>query len=60
MHLKNIPYHSNNDAAAVNAIVNIVMELEWESRVPRIHLPYHDVCKFRNDGLGAGKIPKML
>jgi hypothetical protein len=36
------------------------MELEGESRLSRIHLPYRDVCKFCNDGLEAGKIPKIL
>jgi hypothetical protein len=36
------------------------MESEGESRSSRIHLPYQDVCKFRNDGLEAGKFPKML
>jgi hypothetical protein len=39
---------------------NIAMESEGESRPSRIHLPYQDVCKFYNDGLEAGKIPKML
>jgi hypothetical protein len=36
------------------------MESEGESRPSRIRLPYRDVCKFHNDGLEAGKFPKML
>jgi hypothetical protein len=36
------------------------MESEGESRSSRIRLPYRDVHKFRNDGLEAGKISKML
>jgi hypothetical protein len=59
-HLEIIPHHSNDDAAAAHAIVNIVVESQGESRLSRIHLPYRDVCKFCNDGLEAGKIPKML
>jgi hypothetical protein len=55
-----VPHHSNGDTAAVNATLNIIMESEGESRPSRIHLPYQDVCKFRNDGLEVGKIPKML
>jgi hypothetical protein len=59
-HLEIIPHQSNDDIAAAHAIVNIAMESEGESRPSRIHLPYQDVHKFRNDGLEAGKIPKML
>jgi hypothetical protein len=59
-HYKIIPHHSNGDAAAAHVIVNTTMESEGESRPARIHLPYRDVHKFRNDGLEAGKIPKML
>jgi hypothetical protein len=36
------------------------MESEGESRPSRIRLPYRDVRKFQNDGMEAGKIPKML
>jgi hypothetical protein len=54
-----IPHYSNGDVV-VNAIVNIAMESEGESRMSRIHLPYWDVRKFHNDGLEAGKITKML
>jgi hypothetical protein len=54
-----IPHHSNGDVV-VNVIVNIAMESKGESRMSRIHLPYWDVHKFHNDGLEAGKIPKML
>jgi hypothetical protein len=36
------------------------MESEGESRPSRICLPYRDVRKFQNDGLKAGKIPKMF
>jgi hypothetical protein len=36
------------------------MDSEGGSRLARIFLPYRDVCKFCNDGLEAGKIPKML
>jgi hypothetical protein len=36
------------------------MESEGESRPSRICLPYRDVRKFQNDGLEAGKIPKMF
>jgi hypothetical protein len=59
-HHEIISHHSSGDTAAGNAIVNIAMELEGESRPSRIHLPYRDIHKFRNDGLEAGKIPKML
>jgi hypothetical protein len=59
-HLKIIPHHSSGDAAIAHAIANIAMGLEGESRPSRIHLPYQDVCKFRNDGLEGGKFPKML
>jgi hypothetical protein len=59
-HLEMIPHHSNDDAAATHVIANIAMESEGESRPSRIHLPYRDVHKFRNDGLEGGKIPKML
>jgi hypothetical protein len=59
-HLEIIPHHSNDDAAVAHAIVNITVESEGESRPSRNHLPYRDVHKFRNDGLEAGKIPKML
>jgi hypothetical protein len=59
-HLEVIPHHSNNNVAAVHAIANIAVESEGESRPSRIYLPYRDVHKFRNNGLEAGKIPKML
>jgi hypothetical protein len=59
-HQEIIPHHFIGDAAAANAIVNIAMESEEESRPSRIHLPYQDVNKFRNDGLEAGKITKMI
>jgi hypothetical protein len=59
-HLEIIPHHSSDDAAAAHAIANIAMESEGESRPSRIHLPYQDVHKFCNDGLEAGKFPKML
>jgi hypothetical protein len=59
-HLKIIPHHSSSDAATAHAIVNIATESEGESRPSRIRLPYRDVCKFCNDGLEAGKLPKML
>jgi hypothetical protein len=59
-HLEIIPHHSNDDAATTHAITNIAMESEEESRTSRIRLPYLDVHKFRNDGLEAGKFPKML
>jgi hypothetical protein len=59
-HLKIIPHHSNDGAAATHVIANITMESEGESRPSRIRLPYRDVHKFRNDGLEAGKFPKML
>jgi hypothetical protein len=59
-HLENIPHHSNDDAAIAHEIANITIESEGESRLSRIRLPYRDVCKFRNDGLEARKIPKML
>jgi hypothetical protein len=58
-HLEIIP-HANDDVAAVHTMENIAMESEGESRPSRIHLPYRDVRKFHNDGLEAGKIPKML
>ena len=50
----------NNDVAAVHAMENIAMESEGESRPSRIRIPYRDIRKFHNDGLEAGKIPKML
>jgi hypothetical protein len=59
-HLEIIPDHSSGDAATAHAIANIAMESEGESRPSRIHLPYQNVCKFRNDGLKAGKFPKIL
>jgi hypothetical protein len=59
-HLEIIPHHSSGDAVVVHAIANIATELEGESRSSRICLPYRDVHKFRNNGLEAGKIPKML
>jgi hypothetical protein len=59
-HHEIIPHHSNGAVAVANAIVNIAMESEGESRPSRIRLPYRDVCKFCNDGLEARKIPKML
>jgi hypothetical protein len=59
-HLEIIPHHSNDDVAAVHAMENIAMESEGESRPSRIHLSYQDVCKFHNDRLEAGKIPKIL
>jgi hypothetical protein len=59
-HLEIIPHHSSGDAAAAHAIANIAMESEGESKPSRIHLPYHDVRKFWNDGMEAGKTPKML
>jgi hypothetical protein len=59
-HLEIIPHHSNDDVAVVHAMENIAMESEGESRPSRIRLPYWDVHKFHNDGLDAGKIPKML
>jgi hypothetical protein len=59
-HHEIIPHHSNGAVAVANAIVNIAMESEGESRPSRIRLPYRDVCKFRNDGLEARKIPKIL
>jgi hypothetical protein len=52
--------HANDDVAAVHAMENIAMESEGESRPSRIHIPYWDIRKFHNDGLEAGKIPKML
>jgi hypothetical protein len=58
-HLKIIPHHSNGDAASAHAIANVAMESEGESRTSRIRLPYQDVNKFYNDGLEAGRIPKM-
>jgi hypothetical protein len=59
-HLEIIPHHSIDDTAAAHVIANIAMESKGESRISRIHLPYRDVRKFRNDGLEAGKFPKML
>jgi hypothetical protein len=59
-HLDIILHHSNGGAAVAHAIANIAMESEGESRPSRIHLPYRDVRKFRNDGLEAGKFSKML
>jgi hypothetical protein len=58
-HLEIIP-HANDDVVVVHAMENITMESEGESRPSRIRLPYRDVHKFHNDGLEAGKIPKML
>jgi hypothetical protein len=58
-HLEIIHHHFNDDAAAVHAITNIVVESEGEYKPSRIRLPYRDVHKFCNDGLEAGKIPKM-
>jgi hypothetical protein len=55
-----VPHHSNGDAVAVHAIVNVAMESEGESRPSRICLLYWDVHKFLYDGLKTGKIPKML
>jgi hypothetical protein len=59
-HLEIILHHSNDDAVAAHAIANIAVESEGESRPSRIRLPYRDVYKFRNDGLKAKKLPKML
>jgi hypothetical protein len=59
-HLEIIHHHSNDDAVVVHLIANIIVELEGESRLPIIHLPYRDVHKFCIDGLEARKIPKML
>jgi hypothetical protein len=59
-HFEIIPHHSNDDIAAAHVIANIVVKSEGESRTSRIHLPYWDVRKFRNDGLEAGKFPKVL
>jgi hypothetical protein len=59
-HVDIILHHSNGDAAAAHAIANITMESKGESRPSRIHLPYWDVHKFRNDVLEARKFPKML
>jgi hypothetical protein len=59
-HLEIIPHHSNDDAAVAHAIANIAMESEGELRSLRIRLPYWDVRKFHNNGLEAGKFPKML
>ncbi len=50
----------NNDVAAVHAMEKIAMESEGESRPSRIRIPYRDIRKFHNDGLEAGKFPKML
>jgi hypothetical protein len=60
VHLDIIPHHSNDDATTTHAIANIAMESEEESRPSRIRLPYQNVHKFCNDGLEAGKFPKML
>jgi hypothetical protein len=59
-HQEIISHHSCGNIAAANMIVHITMESEGESRPSRIYLPYWDVHKFRNDGLEAGKVPKML
>jgi hypothetical protein len=59
-HLKIILHYFNDDAAAAHAIANINVESEGESRPSRIHLPYRDVHKYCNNGLEAGKLPKML
>jgi hypothetical protein len=59
-HHEIVPHHSNGDAVAANAILNIAMESEGESRRSRICLPYRDVRMFQNDGLEGTKIPKML
>jgi hypothetical protein len=59
-HHEIVSHHSSGDPVATHVIANIVMESEGESRTSRIHLPYRDVRKFRNDGMEAGKIPKML
>jgi hypothetical protein len=59
-HREVIPHHSNGDTAAVHGISNIAMESEEESMPSKICLSYWDVHKFQNDGLEAGKIPKML
>jgi hypothetical protein len=59
-HLEIIPHHSNDNTTAAHVMENIVIESEGESRPSRIHLPYRDVRKFCNDGLEAGKFPKML
>jgi ABC-type protease/lipase transport system fused ATPase/permease subunit len=59
-HLEIIPHHSNGDTTVAHAIANITMESKGESRLSRIRLPYWDVHKFGNDGLEAGKFPKMF
>jgi hypothetical protein len=59
-HLQNIFQHTSGDTDVAHAIVNIAMESEGESRPSRIRLPYRDVRKFRNDGIEARKIPKIL
>jgi hypothetical protein len=59
-HQEIISHHSSSNTAAANAIVHIAMESEGESRPIRIRFPYRSVRKFRNDGLEAGKIPKMI
>jgi hypothetical protein len=59
-HLEIIHHHSNDDVATVHAMENIAIESEGESRSSRIRRPYRGVRKFHNDGLEAGKIPKML
>jgi hypothetical protein len=59
-HREIVSHHSSGDPAAAHVIANIAMESEGESRPSRIRLPYRDVRKFQNDGMEAGKIPKML
>jgi hypothetical protein len=59
-HFEIIHHHSNDDIVAAHVIANIAVESEGESRPSRIHLPYRDVHKFRNDGLEARKFPKVL
>jgi hypothetical protein len=54
-HFEIVPHHSSGDAATADAIANIAIESEGESRPSRIRLPYQDVHKFRNDGLEGGK-----
>jgi hypothetical protein len=59
-HQETISNHSSGNTVVANVIVHIAMELEGESSPTRIRLPYQDVRKFWNDGLEAGKIPKIL
>jgi hypothetical protein len=59
-HLEIISHHSSSDTAAAHAIGNIAVQSEGESRPSRIRLSYWDVHKFHNDGLEAGKFPKVL